>query len=452
MDLASKIPPPSAALPSEPPSGVRLRSPDRASERPTLAYTRPDGGRPRAASPAEGVNVATEIAFTEFVKVQVKLTPKYADRLRIPVDVAEDIRQRSLAKLFPLRAEIEPDRWEAWLWNAMRLRALEHFRSARRARKREPGMIPLLESWQCCDSPEVELYQRECARELLALLDKLAPERREVVCLYLIDDLPMKEVAEKLGIPEDTAKNRWRLAAMDMALAWERDRAKERSNALIAALFVASAFLLAFWRRLFRHRVAGIPPRRGGALLACAACALLVSAHDEPSGRADRRELRELVAGAVEGPSTTGSHGGDGAPALRGEGQKSADWDGDQRASSSTAPAAPSGHESPLRSAPATMVRQQRASWAAPSLVAAPPGAVSAEPAAKEGHDTPADASRKAAQRRDLAHKYLANITELHRQGKADGARRLLNLYRLSFPDDPLPREHAKLASMLATP
>ncbi len=44
------------------------------------------------------------------------------------------------------------------------------------------------------------------------LLDKIPPEQAEVLRLKCIDDLKFKEIAELLGIPEATAKSRYRYA------------------------------------------------------------------------------------------------------------------------------------------------------------------------------------------------------------------------------------------------
>lgn len=422
MDLAGKIPP-AAPLPAEPPSGVRRRGPAGA----------PAGHEPSAGHLAP-VPASVERAFTEFVKAQVKRTPAYARRLRIPVDRAEDIRQRSLAKLFPLIAEIAPEKWEAWLWDAMRLRTLHYFRGVRRARRHAPEVLLLLQSWQSRTPPDVDVHQRECARELLALLDALTPVRREVVCLHLIDDLSLKDVAATLGIPEDTAWSHWRRAALDMADAWERRRAKDRSNVLIAAFFAASAAVVAFWRRLFGRRAAGTSPRPGRGLLACAACVLLVVAHEEPGRPVSRDERPGPVAVLVPPSSPDGDEPP--APAVP---------------AAPIAPAAPKEHESTAPAVPVDPARHARAAAVPPSR-AVPRGAASAQRTAEGERDrrdgvVPSTADHKAA-----AHRYLKHVAQLRQQGRRDAARNLLTLYRLSFPDDPLPVEHASLAAALATP
>lgn len=169
-----------------------------------------------------------EDRFNAFVVAQIKRAGELGRKLRIPEHVAEEALQECLARLWQKRARVDPARWEGWLWNAMQFRVLVHFRSLRRAGKYEAGLGRLLERWQESAAPDEVTNFGQCDRELRVLVDALVPERRAVVELYLLEDVPMEEVAARLGIPENTAKDRWRLAQIDMRAAWERGRAGER--------------------------------------------------------------------------------------------------------------------------------------------------------------------------------------------------------------------------------
>jgi RNA polymerase sigma factor (sigma-70 family) len=426
MDLASKMPPPVVAPPSDPPSGVRLRR-TAARDGETLAHTCAEGESQeegRAVRSAEG---PTERAFTEFVKAQVRRTPHYARRLRISVPQAEDIRQWCLENLFPLMHDIEPSKWEAWLWSAMHLRRLRYFRGVRRARKHESDILWLLQSWQGGASPEVDVYQRECARDLVALIEKLAPERREVVCLYLVDDLLMNEVAEKLGIPFNTAKDRWRCASQDMAAAWERDRVKERTNVWIAALLVAAAAVVAFWRRLFPSRSAG-GTRRRHQLLACAACAMLVSVH----AAADEAPL------AVE-PVPAGGRAAEVSSGVVSPAERILPQPGPSSSLRAVSAVALIGDKT-ASTEPGRLPPSASTPVASSSSIAAP----ASPPSAGKARVSPAVAAQ--------AHKHLKSVRELRRAGHIEAARRLLKLYRLTYPEDPFPSQFADLSAALVTP
>lgn len=432
MDPATKLPLSSPVSPSEPPSGIRFRAGRVAPGAPTLAHTL------RECAPGEdteGSDVAgfDERRFIEFVKAQTrpKRVEHYARALRVPSDRAEDILQSSLEKLLPLRAEIESATWEPWLWNAMRLRSLDYFRSVRRARRHEARITLLLRDWQSCASPEAALYQRECERELSALLDNLAPERREVVSLYLIDGLSMKDVAASLGIPFDTAKNRWRLAAIDMAGAWERGRAKERSKSAIAALLALVAIWVAFWRRLAHGA-----QRRRGPLLACAACAFVFATHEEPARAALSPEAAAVIVAAPGAP------GAPGAPAAP---------DHLDAPPAEIHGVRPSDGEARAVGLPETSTVQARAPGSAVALAPSGHAAGQQVAATPQPPGAPGPSPRNAL-RIDAAHKHLAGVTELRQQGRIDGARKLLRLYRQVYRPDPLPQEHALVAASLATP
>ncbi len=68
------------------------------------------------------------------------------------------------------------------------------------------------------------LIDFEKQRVVLDALDALEPERREVFVLHELDECPIPEVAQTLGIPLNTAYSRLRLAREDFAAAVKRVR------------------------------------------------------------------------------------------------------------------------------------------------------------------------------------------------------------------------------------
>jgi RNA polymerase sigma-70 factor (ECF subfamily) len=61
-------------------------------------------------------------------------------------------------------------------------------------------------------SAEEQAADREAARLVAVALDAMPIEQRAVFVLYEVDEIPMKEIAESLGIPANTAYSRLRLA------------------------------------------------------------------------------------------------------------------------------------------------------------------------------------------------------------------------------------------------
>jgi len=93
--------------------------------------------------------------------------------------------------------------------------ALNHWRSYKRWFRRftheEPVEPPSLEA-----GPSDRAMELERARRLYACLARLSPERRVVVTLADLEELPASRIAEILGIPEPTVRSRLRKARVDL--------------------------------------------------------------------------------------------------------------------------------------------------------------------------------------------------------------------------------------------
>lgn len=70
------------------------------------------------------------------------------------------------------------------------------------------------------------VMQRQGVELALGVLGTITLERRAVFILHELDECPMPEVAEALGIPLNTAYSRLRLARADLAAAARRVRSK----------------------------------------------------------------------------------------------------------------------------------------------------------------------------------------------------------------------------------
>jgi RNA polymerase sigma-70 factor (ECF subfamily) len=83
------------------------------------------------------------------------------------------------------------------------------------ARRREVGVDQAPEMIDAGATPE-QLTDRKRARRMLdRVLDAMAPELREVLVLYEIEELSMIEIAGALGIPQGTVASRLRRARLD---------------------------------------------------------------------------------------------------------------------------------------------------------------------------------------------------------------------------------------------
>lgn len=73
-------------------------------------------------------------------------------------------------------------------------------------------------------SAEDHVGDREAARLIADALEAMPLEQRAVFVLYEVDEVPMKEIADSLGIPANTAYSRLRLAREIFAAHAKRNR------------------------------------------------------------------------------------------------------------------------------------------------------------------------------------------------------------------------------------
>jgi RNA polymerase sigma-70 factor (ECF subfamily) len=76
-------------------------------------------------------------------------------------------------------------------------------------------------------APDERVAGNEALSLLLRALEHIEMDRRAVLILYELDEVPMKEIAASLGIPLFTAYSRLRLARAELSAALVSLRAKE---------------------------------------------------------------------------------------------------------------------------------------------------------------------------------------------------------------------------------
>jgi RNA polymerase sigma-70 factor (ECF subfamily) len=115
-------------------------------------------------------------------------------------DVCQDAFISALQRLDECR---QPDRFGAWLLGIVRNRATDHhrYRAVR-------ATLPLESAAQAPDraSPERDLARGVLHEDLLEALESLTVLQREVILLYDLEGWSHREVAEKLGISEGSAR------------------------------------------------------------------------------------------------------------------------------------------------------------------------------------------------------------------------------------------------------
>ena len=138
-----------------------------------------------------------------------------------------------------LRVWNRADQWrgqgafKAWLFRIATNLAFNHLRSKKR-RKEQPLDVPVdLEDenealpapgWTIDNAalgPDVELEQTEQQRLLRGLIADLPDEKRDVFLMVHDAEMELREVAERLEIPEGTVKSRLHHARKRIAAEWQ---------------------------------------------------------------------------------------------------------------------------------------------------------------------------------------------------------------------------------------
>ena len=132
-------------------------------------------------------------------------------------DVAQEVFLAIHAQLgsFESRSSLK-----TWLCSVCRNKACDHIRKIGR-RRRLMAKSGFAEDATPRD-PQDELLHKERESLLHRELAKLPTEQREVFVLFEVEELSMKEVAEVIGCPLDTAYTRHRVARQRIQAAFER--------------------------------------------------------------------------------------------------------------------------------------------------------------------------------------------------------------------------------------
>jgi len=123
-----------------------------------------------------------------------------------PEDAAHDVFIVVLTKLDTLD---DPDRFRPWLFGITR-RILDRHRRRAWVRRWVPGLFADPPSQR--PDPEATTATARDVDTLVTAVDALPAALREVVVLSQVEERPLPEVAELVGVPLGTVKSRLRLA------------------------------------------------------------------------------------------------------------------------------------------------------------------------------------------------------------------------------------------------
>ena len=168
---------------------------------------------PRAAAPAPGFGNLVRDHSAYVLGLLRRLGVAHADL----EDVAQEVFLAIHAQLHAFEARSS---LKTWLCSVCRNKAYDHIRRVSR-RRRLLAASPYVPETPS-RSPQDELLHKESETFLQRELEKLPHEQREVFVLFEIEELSMKEVADAVSCPLDTAYTRHRVARQRIQAAFQR--------------------------------------------------------------------------------------------------------------------------------------------------------------------------------------------------------------------------------------
>lgn len=189
--------------------------------RPPSDNSSPERTRPEVASFAAVVDLAQASPAPTLRAIFEQTAPRLLRFLRY-LGVNEGELDDALQEVFVIAhrrmSELrEQAKLEPWL-RAIALNVARNQRRARGRRREQPSAEPIEIVAQ--DGPYEDLERRRARAQLAGLLEQLTDEQRAVVVLYEIEQLPMREVAESLDCPLQTAYSRLHAAREALRRAW----------------------------------------------------------------------------------------------------------------------------------------------------------------------------------------------------------------------------------------
>jgi RNA polymerase sigma-70 factor (ECF subfamily) len=136
---------------------------------------------------------------------------------------AEEVVQEAFVRVVQSAAEFKHEaRFSTWLYTIARNLCIDHMRKGALRRhpsldapkQGEQGEAPTLGEQTADPQPSVEraAASGEIRERVLAAVADLPDEQREVFLMREVSNLPFKEIAQIVGVPENTVKSRMRYA------------------------------------------------------------------------------------------------------------------------------------------------------------------------------------------------------------------------------------------------
>ncbi len=168
-------------------------------------------------------SAAEALAFDDVYRAHFAFVWRSAKRLGVRDAALDDVVQEVFVVVHRRLASFEGrSTLRTWLFGITARVVRDHRRAAKRKETDgnvDPDTLP--------STPPPGAENAEAVRVLHALLDLLDDERREVFVMAELEQMPVPEIADALGLNLNTAYSRLRLARQDFEQALARHRARD---------------------------------------------------------------------------------------------------------------------------------------------------------------------------------------------------------------------------------
>jgi RNA polymerase sigma-70 factor (ECF subfamily) len=148
------------------------------------------------------------LSFSEIFRAELRFLWRTLRSLGVPDADTDDLCQEVMLVVHRRLGEFDGQSVRGWLYGICVRVASDYRRSAGvRRRAREP-----LSERSVASAVESDVEGRKLEMKLMAVLDELDDEKRAVFVLYELEELTLREIAEALSIPLQTAYSRLRVA------------------------------------------------------------------------------------------------------------------------------------------------------------------------------------------------------------------------------------------------
>jgi len=181
----------------------------------------------------EQVAQGDEAAFEALLDAHGDGVRRHIARMVRDPGAADDLTQETFLRVWTRAAQWDGrGSFTGWLYRIATNLTLNHLRSVKR-RRQQPLVLPsepddedderTAPGWMVDASalgPDAVAELAERNERLRSLVDRLPEAKREVIRLAHEAELPIREIAEQLGLPEGTVKSRLHYATRRLAREW----------------------------------------------------------------------------------------------------------------------------------------------------------------------------------------------------------------------------------------